>query len=442
MSSALNVVYYLAIILIFTKTLGLVARRCGLPQVVGMVLAGIILGLLSNLHKGSGILSFIMKPNEEENLVLETFSQIGVILILFSSGLETSFTELKKSGGKATIIALAGVLVPILFGTLGAMAFMGFDFSNKAKLFNALFIGAILAATSVGITVETLKEMGKLSTKVGNTILSAAIIDDVIGILALSIITSFTGNATTPWWLTLIKLIGFFVFTIGVGIGLRILFKYIEKKHPHTRRTSIYAFAMCFLYAFCAEKFFGVAAITGAFMAGIMLSGMPDTKFVDRKAVVTGYMIFTPIFFAYIGISADFSLFTWSALLFGLVFVLLGILGKIVGCFIASKGCRFNNKESTAISFGMIARGEVALAIYKTGEVLICEGGIDPLVGVIFLIVLSSILCPIFLKLIFKKIDKDDNNNEGDLNKENSTEQGTENPPEVTLVVESQTSKE
>ena len=405
----LNTLYYLAVILIFAKSFGLLARKIGLPQVAGMVIAGVILGLLSNFHRDdNAILSTIfMKPSAKEKDILNAFSQIGVVLILFSSGLETDLDNLKHSGLAATFIALCGVLIPIALGTLGAMLFLnGFAAYSHEKLLNAIFVGTILAATSVGITVETLKEIGKLNSRVGQTIVSAAVIDDVLGIIALSIVTSLKGGGASQIWITLLKAASFFAFSIGLGILLRIYFKWEEHKFPHKRRTSIYAFGMCFLFAFCAEKFFGIAAITGAYMAGIMLSGLEDTQFVDRKVVVSGYMIFSPIFFSYIGISADFSGFSWSYLLFGLTFVALGIIGKIVGCGLVAKPFGFKNKECATIGCGMIARGEVALAVYSSGSMLMASNPaerIDPLVATIMLIVISSILCPILLKFFFKE---------------------------------------
>ena len=404
----LNTLYYLAVILIFAKSFGLLARKIGLPQVAGMVIAGVILGLLSNFHRDdNAILSTIfMKPSAKEKDILNAFSQIGVVLILFSSGLETDLDNLKHSGLAATFIALCGVLIPIALGTLGSMFFLnGFAAYSHEKLLNAIFVGTILAATSVGITVETLKEIGKLNSRVGQTIVSAAVIDDVLGIIALSIVTSLKGGGASQIWITLLKAVGFFAFSIGLGILLRIYFKWEEHKFPHKRRTSIYAFGMCFLFAFCAEKFFGIAAITGAYMAGIMLSGLEDTQFVDRKVVVSGYMIFSPIFFSYIGISADFSGFSWSYLLFGLTFVALGIIGKIVGCGLVAKPFGFKNKECATIGCGMIARGEVALAVYSSGSMLMASNPaerLDPLVATIMLIVISSILCPVLLKLLFK----------------------------------------
>lgn len=405
----INIFYYLAVILLLAKSFGLLARKIGLPQVTGMVVAGLLIGFLKRFNNPDNFfLSFFMNPDEQESEVLHAFSQVGVVLILFSSGLETKLSDLKKSGLAATVIAFAGVITPILFGTLGAMAFLhGYSEYSHDKLLNAIFVGTILAATSVGITVETLKELGKLNGKVGQTVISAAVIDDVIGIIALSIVTSLKGNGAEQIGVTLLKAVGFFAFAIGLGILLRVYFNWEERKFPHKRRTSIFAFAMCFFYAYCSEKFFGIASITGAYVAGIMISGLDDTPFVDRKAVVSGYMIFTPIFFAYIGISADFSSFSLNALWFGLAFVALGIAGKIIGCSLAAKPFGFTNKESLTVGCGMIARGEVALAVYSAGQSLIAaENGLDPLLATIMLILISSIVCPILLKLLFKEKNK------------------------------------
>lgn len=404
----MNILLYCGIILLATKLLGMFTRKLGLPQVVGMIIAGLLIG--PALLGGGMIPNFhgIVSPSEAEMKVLQSLSQIGVVFILFSSGLETDFGELKRSGAAATAVACAGVLLPVALGTVGALMFMGGlgEAADHNKLMNALFIGCILSATSVGITVETLRELGKLNTKAGTTVLSAAIIDDVLGIILLSLITGLNGGGSIG--ITLLKAAGFFAFTIGLGILLRLLFKQLVKLYPHKRRTSIFALAMCFIYAYCAEEFFGIAAITGAYMAGLMLSGIDEGSVVDRKVIVSGYMLFTPMFFAYIGISADFSGFKPSGLLFALVFVALGIIGKIVGCGAVSLPFGYTPHEALSIGCGMIARGEVALAVYAAGKKLIYFGadgallGIDPLVATICLIIISSVLCPILLKLTFR----------------------------------------
>ncbi len=398
----LKILYYLAIILLATKGMGILSKMLGLPQVVGMVIAGLLIGPAIFGQIDSIGFNGIINPTQEEMDVLKTFSQIGVVLILFSSGLETDTKELRKSGFAATMVATMGVIVPIALGTVVTALFMGGieTLRDHETLMNALFVGCILAATSVGITVETLRELGKLKTKVGTTILSAAIIDDVLGIVALSLITSLDGDGSVG--MTLLKSLGFFVVGIGLGFPIKYAFVWICKHYPHTRRTSIFALAVCFFYSYAAETFFGIAAITGAFLAGIMLSGLKDTDFVDKKVLTNGYMIFSPLFFAYIGISADFSAFKPSDLIFGLVFVAVGIIGKIIGCGSVARLCKYNTRDSATIGFGMIARGEVALAVYTTGHSLIKEtGGINPLIATIMLIVITSILCPVFLKLVF-----------------------------------------
>lgn len=406
--SVTSILLDLAVILLATKFCGLVTRHIGLPQVVGMILAGLLIGP-AIVSQFDWPFSGIINPSEAEMNVLQAFSQVGACLILFSSGLETKFSELKKSGLAATLIAVFGVAVPMLLGVVVSALFMGgfSSMKNPELLQNALFVGCILTATSVGITIETLRELGKLSSPIGTVILSAAIIDDVIGIVVLSIVTSFQGGGSI--WMTILKVIGFFIFCAVLGYLCRVLFRWLSANRPHKRRTSILAFALCFLFAYYAEEYFGVASITGAFMAGIMISGLKDTNFVDRKALVAGYMIFTPIFFAYIGISADFSQFKWSLLLFSVIFVVVGILGKVLGCSGVAKSLKFSGSESLSIGFGMIARGEVALAVYASGKTLIAYDttgtviGIDPLIPTIFLILCSSVLCPIFLKLSFKQ---------------------------------------
>ena len=404
--NVMNVILYIAVILLFTKSFGLLSHQIGLPQVVGMVIAGLVIGPAIVSQFGWSFQG-IINPSPAEMDALNAFSQVGVIMILFSSGLGTDIQELKKSGFASTMIALGGVIVPVILGTAAALMFMGGPSAmfDHDKLLNALFIGAILAATSVGITVETLRELGKLNTKVGTTILSAAIIDDVIGIIALSLVTSLNGGGNLL--ITMLKIVGFFVFTIVVGLPLRHMFRRVGDL-PGKHRIGIFALSMCFFFAYCAEEFFGVAAITGAYMAGLMLSGLGNSDYIDRKILVNSYMIFSPVFFAYIGISADFSGFTTRDLVFGLVLVFLGCIGKVIGCGATARLVHYNHQDSMVIGCGMIARGEVALAVYAVGAPLIYYGadgtllGLDPLVPTILLVVLTSIICPLALKVLYR----------------------------------------
>ena len=315
----------LAIILLSTKLLGMLMRKLGLPQVVGAVIAGLLIG--PAIWGQFGWWSPI-NPTETEGQFLDGIAEIGVVLILFSAGLETDVGELKRSGLTATLIACSGVIVPMVLGFLIAVPFLGgfSALSDSAILLDAVFVGVILAATSVGITVETLKEMGKLSGRVGTTILSAAIIDDVIGIVVLSIVIGFKDPTANPW-ITILMTIAFFAAAIVVGFFIKKLFKFLSAKYDHKRRIPILGLVVCFVYAYTAEKIFGIADITGAYVAGIVLSSLRDTHYIDRKVDINSYMIFSPVFFANIGIGVSFDGFSPTLLLFGLCFVPAGIVG-------------------------------------------------------------------------------------------------------------------
>ncbi|MDD4839929.1 MAG: cation:proton antiporter [Clostridia bacterium] len=387
---SIDILLDIAIILFVSKIFGLVMRKIGIPQVVGYLLAGLLIGpaIWGELFNGWSIVG--------ESDVLNILAEIGVIMIMFSAGLETDIKEMKKSGGKATLIAMGGVLLPMALGFAIAIMFLGTE-----NLLRCVFVGTILTATSVGITVATLKELGVLKSKVGNAIVSAAIIDDIIGMIILSIVIGFKDVNENPLIVTG-KIVLFFVCAIAVGILIKIIFQKISAKHPHSRRVPIMSLAVCFLYAWAAEKLFGVADITGAYIAGLILSfNKKDAEYVDRKIEINSYMLFAPLFFANIGIKISFQNFTPELLVFGLCFVLVGILGKIVGSGGFAKLLGFNLKDSTKIGVGMIARGEVALIVTQKG---ISAGLIEPqyMTVVVMLILVSSLLAPILLKLLYK----------------------------------------
>ena len=381
----------LALILLFTKLFGIICKKIGLPQVVGFLIAGLLIGPC--------VLGWV-NPSE----TLKIIAELGVILIMFSAGVETDLKELKQNGLAATLVAMAGVLLPLGGGFLIAAAFNGgFEGIDSLKVLQYVFVGVVMTATSVSITVETLKELGKLKTKAGTIILSAAIIDDVIGIILLSIIIGFRNPEVKPVeavWKTGL----FFVLAVAVGIGIHFLFKFLNKKFPHTRRLPILGLVICFLYAYCAEKFFWVADITGAYIAGIMLSGLKESDYIDRKIEINSYMIFAPVFFASIGINASFSGFNVNMVWFSLCFVLVAIAAKMLGCFGMAKLLRYDWKDSLVIGVGMIARGEVCLIVLQKG---ISAGLASPdyLAMGVLLVIVSSFLAPVLLKLIYRKSD-------------------------------------
>ena len=425
----LSFLFIMAIILLATKSLGLLMRKLGLPQVLGYILAGILIGgAIWELIPGTNFTDtlFPVLPSVE----LKAFAEVGVILVLFMAGLETDLKELKQTGLVSLLIALGGVLLPLGLGILAGGLFLGFE-----NFLTCVFVGTIMTATSVGITVETLREMGKLKGKVGTTILSAAIIDDVLGIIVLSVVLSLkgTGADSSPVLgainpngnvaISILWMLLFFALAIGVGVILSKLFTRLEAKHPKTRRQLIYSLVVCFAYAFVAEFVFGVADITGAFIAGVILStNHKSAAYVDKRVNTNTYMIFGPIFFANIGIGMRFDQMDIKVFLFGLVFVAFAIIGKIVGCGAIAKATKFKFKDSVKIGVGMIARGEVALIVMSKG---IDAHLIDSkyMTVVVMLVLVSSILAPILLKLLYKN-EKDDSNDEG-------TKQEGETPAEV-----------
>ena len=397
----------LALILLLSKLMGLGAHKCGMPAVIGMLLAGILVGLLRYIPWAPLQKAFF---GDEVKLVLDVMSKIGVVLIMFSTGLGTDLKKLKATGVASVVITSLGVVVPMGLGTLAAYCFF-----PHASVLSLLFYGAILTATSVSVTVAVLKELGKLDSKVGTSIVAAAVLDDVIGIIVLSVITGFSSGAGDgggwDWFhpnplLVTIKIVVFFIAAIALGVGLRKLFDLMERKAPHNRRVPIISLAACFVYAYCAEKFFGVADITGAYIAGILLGGtLSETPYVESKVDTMGYLFFSPIFFASIGMDLSFEGITLPFLAFGLVYVVCALLGKLLGCGLGAKLCKFKWSESLRVGLGMMVRAEVVLICTDRG---VSAGLVDPAIYpfVFLIILLSSVLTPILLKWSYKREEK------------------------------------
>lgn len=378
----------LAIIVIAAKLFGIVARKLRAPQVVGEIIAGLIIG--------PSVLGLV-----EQTDFLMQMAEIGVIMLMFSAGLETDLKELVKTGPIATLIACAGVFIPLICGALFYMAFYGASPWGSEGFYKAVFIGTILTATSVSITVQTLKEMGKLKGRIGTTILSAAIIDDIIGIIVLTFVIGFKNPDSDPVSV-IISTVLFFILAVGVGFISYKVFKWVDRRYPHTRRIPIAALAYCFALSYIAERYFGIADITGAYVAGIILCSVQDSTYIERKVDINSYMLFGPVFFASIGLKTNIDNVTGSILLFSLGFVVVGLLTKIIGCGLMARACKFKGHDALKIGVGMMTRGEVALIVSQKG---LSVGLMDPVyfTSVIFLIVISSISTPIILKVLYSK---------------------------------------
>lgn len=378
----------LAIIIIAAKVCGIVARKLKAPQVVGMIIAGLLIG--------PGILGIV-----EQSDFLVQMAEIGVILLMFSAGLETDLKELVKTGPIATLIACAGVFVPLAAGTVLYMMFYGWAAVGTEHFYKALFIGCILTATSVSITVQSLREMGRLKGKVGTTILSAAIIDDIIGIIVLTFVIGFKNPDSNPGKVILNTVL-FFIMAIVLGIISYKIFKLLDNRYPHTRRIPIISLAFCLILSYVAEHYFGIADITGAYVAGIILCSIQDSHYIEEKIDINSYMLFGPVFFASIGLKTNIEGMDSAIILFSIAFVLVGLVSKIIGCGLVSKLCGFKNMDCLKIGVGMMTRGEVALIVAQKGLAVGLMTS-EYFTAVILLIIVSSISVPIILKVLYAK---------------------------------------
>ena len=377
---------FVAIILLSTKIFGLLSQKVNMPQVVGALLVGVLLGpsCLNILHETD----FLTKSAE-----------IGVIFLMFLAGLDTDFDGLKATGKSSVIIAFVGVLIPLGSGFLTYYLFFHGQRPDTMIFLESAFVGIVLTATSVSITVETLREMGKLKGKMGTSILGAAVIDDILGIIALTVITSFTVPGVDIM-VVLLKILLLFVFIAVCGFFVFRLFRKLEIVYGTKRRVAIYAVAFCLLLSYISEVYFGVADITGAYFAGLILCNVTETKsYIASKINITSYMFFTPIFFASIGIKTVITGMSQELILFTLALLIVAILSKIVGCGLGAKICGFSNMDSLAIGVGMISRGEVALIVAQKGEQ---AGLISPTLfpAIVLVVIVTTLITPILLKAV------------------------------------------
>lgn len=375
----------IAIILLSTKLLGLLSERVHMPQVVGALVAGILLG--------PSVLNFV----GETDFLLKT-SEIGVIMLMFLAGLDTDLGELKKTGVASFIIALIGVIVPLIGGTACYELFFR-DAADSLDFLKAVFIGVVLTATSVSITVETLREMGKLKGKVGTAILGAAVIDDILGIIILTVISGFADSSVNPV-MVFVRIGLFFVFIAVVGFICYRMFQKMDVIWAHHRRLAIVSIAFCFILSYVAEAFFGIADITGAYFAGLILCNIMELReYVAKKINIMNYMFFSPVFFASIGIKTVLNGMNAEIALFSLVLLAIAVLSKVIGCGLGAKVCGFNGHDSLSIGVGMISRGEVALIVAQKGAAVgLINTNMFP--AIVLVVIVTTLVTPILLKVV------------------------------------------
>ena len=390
-----NYLLTLCVILLSTKIFSLISRRAQLPQVVGSLMAGLFFGpaVLGDItHRLFGV-QFCLMPSD----LLTRIAELGVIVLMFTAGMGTNVKDLRASSKSGFLVALFGVLVP-----LGMGALMMYAFNPGVNFETAIFVGTVLTATSVSITVETLREINRLATPVGNTILAAALIDDILGLICLTIVSSMGGEQVN---LTLIclKILGFFVFVGIMGLAYHRYMVWYDHRNAekNLRRYAVGGFALCLFMAWIAEAAFGVADITGAFAAGMIIAMSPKGQYIASKFETMGYLLLTPVFFANIGLEVAIPQMSGWLLLFTLALVLVAIVSKLVGCGLGAKICGFTNRQCVQTGLGMVCRGEVALIVANKGIAMgvVQEQYLGPIV---IMLVVCAILSPAMLKFAFR----------------------------------------
>ena len=378
----------IAIILLATKILGLLSERVHMPQVVGALAAGILLG-----PSVLGVVS-------ETDFLTKT-SEIGVILLMFLAGLDTDLGELKKTGLASFVIAVIGAGLPLIGGTICYEAFFR-DVTDPMDFLKAVFIGVVLTATSVSITVETLREMGKLKGRVGTAILGAAVIDDILGIIVLTVISGFADPTVNPMQV-FVRIGLFFVFIGVVGFLCYKVFSKMDVIWSHHRRIAIASLAFCFVLSYIAEQFFGIADITGAYFAGLILCNIMELReYVAKKINIMNYMFFAPIFFASIGFKTELSGMNTELAIFSVLLLIIAVLTKVVGCGLGARLCGFNGHESLSGGVGMISRGEVALIVAQKGAAVgLISTSMFP--AIVLVVIVTTLVTPILLKMVMTR---------------------------------------
>ncbi len=368
------------IILLATKLAGQISIRLGQPSVLGKIIIGIIIG--------PALLGWV-----KDTEILKTFSDIGVLLLMFLAGLETNLADLNKNKKSSLFVAIGGIIFPIAGGFIGGYAY-------NLSVSESIFLGLVLSATSVSISVQTLRELGWLKSKEGSTLLGAAVIDDIAVVILLAIDMSFFLGENVNIFMLLIGKVLFFAMSILIAKLVVPTFIRLFSKLKVTEPLLSGALIICFSFALFAE-YLGVAGIIGTFIAGIAVGQTIYKKEVEMKVESIAYGIFVPIFFASIGLAVSFNGIK-DQLIFTIVFSFIAIATKFVGAGLGARLSGFDTHSSMGIGSGMISRGEVALIVIAMG----LENNLIPIeyyTPMIIVIIVTTLATPPMLKVFFNK---------------------------------------
>ncbi len=389
----LQLIFLLALTLFAAKIAGYISIRLGQPSVLGELLIGVVLGpSLLNL------LNLPVLDQESMGEILRLMGEIGVLLLMFIAGMELDFNELRHTGRVAVLAGTLGVVVPVLLG-----CGVGLLFQMDIRV--ALFLGLALGATSVSISAQTLLEMKVLRTRVGFGLLGAAVFDDILVILLLSIFFAFVdGSGNMASILLVFGRMSLF-FAVAAAFGLWVLPQLIKlvRNLPVSQPVLSLAVVVMLGYGLAAELLGGMAAITGAFLAGLMFARSPEKEVLAPRISALAYGFFVPIFFVNIGLNVHLEAVS-SGLALTIVLILAAIIGKFIGAGLGAYWGGFSRRQAAQLGAGMISRGEVGLIVASVGAMAGLVSDIE-FSAIVEMVVVSTLITPPILRLLFKQPD-------------------------------------
>jgi Kef-type K+ transport system membrane component KefB len=384
----------LVVIIVAAKLGGYASYKLNQPSVLGELIVGIILG--------PSVLNFLHWPYFSDEHLAESIShlaEVGVLLLMFIAGLDLHLSDLAKSGKVSALAGIFGVVVPMGLGALVGVLF-------QLEVLSSLFIGLVLSATSVSISAQTLMELNVLRSRVGIGMLGAAVFDDVLVVLGLSVFVAVLQAGGDSSWVSILLVFVQMVVYLGIAIAAGIwllprLSNWVEKL-PISKGLIAFAFVVALLYSWAAESLGSMAALTGAFLAGLMFSRTRVKDYIESGISTVAYAVLVPIFFVNVGLSADARQLTAQSLLLMLVMIVVAVIGKVFGAGIGARLAGFTNLESIQLGVGMMSRGEVGLIVASVGilEGLISQQTFAAVVGVV---IITTLMTPPALRSLFSR---------------------------------------
>ncbi|MEN6298957.1 MAG: cation:proton antiporter [Anaerolineaceae bacterium] len=414
MSSFMQLILALAVIIVAAKISGYISYSLGQPSVLGEIVVGILLG--------PSVLDVFHLPYFSDghlSTMINDLAELGVLLLMFIAGLDLHLKDLAQSSKGAILAGTSGMVFPLLLGMGTGMAF-------DMEISHALFLGLTLSATSVSISAQTLRELNAIRSRVGITMLGAAVIDDILVVLGLSVFTALILSDGSAGWGQVaqiaVSMVLFLIFTSLIGYFLLPKFTRFIDRLPISQGLAAFTFVLILLYGWLAEAWGNMAAITGAFLAGLWLSRSPLRERISSSISVMAYGVFVPIFFINIGLSANLRNVTGGFVWLLMVMTVIAIVGKLLGAGLGAKLSGFTNRESLQLGVGMMSRGEVGLIVAAIGSStgFISQDYFSAVVGVV---IITTLLTPPSLRFLFAKTEPKENIKEDETKKSETDSQ-------------------